>query len=275
MPSLADVPTGSVDAAPPTQTAAAVSPAAPAATTNKKGTQVAAAKPGKREKVRFGQAPRESLPAADTRTEDAGASSANGNAANAEATVAANTAPDTTAGSNVSSNVRYANGQSAGDEQVAAPKTKTRFSQRPVVPKAVKAERKAKANADQYGPPDAQEIADKSQQDKPLGLKGDTSIKPPKPKPTGVKTRYADEAGKKNEPALTSPGTGADAPRTPVAVTGQTTPVVTTKPYQEPSPQSPPGSDAPVTTQSTPTGSGDPLGSPVPAATPPANPPQR
>ena len=290
VPSLADVPTSSADA---TQSAAgtgsqtapatgaASAPATAAATPSSNQAQVAAAKPGKKEKVRFGQAPRESLPAADTRTQDAGASAANGNSSDAETALAADTAPGSAtlgtqaSGNNVSSNVRYANGQSAGDEQVAAPKTKTRFSQRPVVPKAVKADRKAKANADQYGPPDAQEIADKSQQDKPLGLKGDTSVKPPKPKPSGIKTRYSDEAGKKNEPELTSPGTGADAPPTPVAVTGQTTPVVTTKPYQEPSPQSPPGSDAPVTTQSTPTGSGDPLGPTVPAATPPANPPQR
>ncbi len=285
VPSLADVPTGSSDAtqtaAASTQTAAASAPAAAAAAPGKKQAQIAVAKPGKREKVRFGQAPRESLPAADTRTQDAGASAANGNSSNGEAALANNTAPGSvtptgdTAGSSVSSNVRYSNGQSAGDEQAAAAKTKTRFSQRPVVPKAVKADRKAKANADQYGAPDSQEIADKSQQDKPLGLKGDTSVKPPKPKPSGVKTRYSDEAGKKDEPELTSPGTGADAPPTPVAVTGQTTPVVTTKPYQEPSPQSPPGADAPVTTQSTPTGSGDPLGPTVPAATPPANPPQR
>ncbi len=275
VPSLADVPGGSSAAAtPPAGSAPAVAatqtPAtATAAETTPAKTTAVTQKPGKREKVRFGQAPREALPAADTRTEDAGASSANGNGSNAETAIAQN---DSGAG-NVAGDVRYANGASATEDQTTEKKGKTRFSQRATLTKAAKADKKAKAKADPYAPPapDAQEIADKSTQDRPLGLEGDTSRKAPKPKPTG-KTRYSDEAGKKDDTPTPVTGPDANAPATPVALSGQTTP------YHEPSPQAPPGSDAPVTTQSTPTGSGDPLGPTVPAAQPPAQsnqPPQR
>ncbi len=279
VPSLADVPGGN-SAAPAAMaavsgagggTATATTPSpAPAATTAKSTQTASTQKPGKKEKVRFGQAPREALPAADTRTQDAGASSANGNAAEADTNIAQNGSPSGNA-----TNARYENGDSATEEQATAKKVKTRFSQRPLETRAAKADRKAKAAADPYPSPapDSQEVADKATQDTPLGLHGDTSKPKPKPKPTG-KTRYSDEAGKKTD--TTPPATGADAnaPETPVGLAGQTTPVAT-QPYQEPSPQRPPASDSPVTTQSTPSGSGDPLGSPTPAPSGQSTPPQR
>ena len=276
VPSLAEVPGGSGAAAtsPAGSAAAGAAPAVaaaqtPAATTSSNKTTAATQKPGKREKVRFGQAPREALPAADSRTQDAGASVANGNSSTTETAIAQNDSNAAATSGNVAGNVRYANGENATEDQTVEKKGKTRFSQRATLTKAAKADKKAKANADPLAPPppDAQEIADKSTQDRPLGLAGDTSRKAPKPKPTS-KTRYSDEAGKKSDAATPVTGPDANAPSTPVGLSGQTTP------YHEPSPQAPPGSDAPVTTQSTPTGSGDPLGPPSPAAQPPAQPNQ-
>ncbi len=238
VPSLADVASGK----------AATMPAA-------KTTQIASAKtqkPGKKEKVRYGQAPREALPASATHEEDAGASAANGNGSTAETASAAD------GGVSVPAGAHYENGESAGEEQVAVKKVKTRFSQRGEQDKAAKKEKKRKSAVDPYPnpPADAQEIADRKEQSQPLGLGGDTSKKPPKPKPTGVKTRYSDEAGKKHTTDTTNPD--------------NSTPAVTTEPYHEPSNEAPPGSNAPVPAQTTPTGSGDPMGT----TTPPPSQPQ-
>jgi peptidyl-prolyl cis-trans isomerase SurA len=244
VPSLADVSSGkasSMPAANTTQTA-----------------RVRTLKPGKKEKVRYGQAPRETLPAATAHEEDAGASTANGNGSTSE------TANVAEGGVSVPAGAHYENGDSAGEEQVAAKKVKTRFSQRGEQDKKAKVEKKRKAAIDPYPnpPADSQEIADRKEQSQPLGLAGDTSKKPPKPKPTGIKTRYSDEAGKKPVPADTS------------------TPAVTTQPYREPSSEATPNatapsSSAPVPAQTTPTGSGDPMGPTTPPPSPPQQPQQR
>ncbi len=274
VPSLADVPSGTTAAPASSALASDTAPAAGSsptpATASSSSKQTASAgtlKPGKREKVRFGQAPRETLPAADTRAQDAGASTANGNASTGE-TLAQNTEPAGSAVPGAPANMRYENGDSATEDQAAAKKMKTRFSARADT-KASKAEKKRLAKIDPYPapPPDSQEIADKSVQAKPLGLAGDTSLKVAKPKPT-TKTRYSDEAGKKTDQQLNSPATPADSG----AVSAQQ-PAVSTQPYQEPSPQRPPGSDAPVNTQTTPTGTGDPLGPTVPTPAQPAGQP--
>ncbi len=211
-------------------------------------------KPGKREKVRFGQAPRETLPAAATQTKDAGASAENGNGSNAETASAQAT--------DVNRDIHYENGESAAGDQAQASEKKTRFSDRAKIPKAVKEERARKAKQDPFPAPapDAQEVADKATQDQPLGLRGDTSKAPPKPKPTG-KTRFSDEAGKKKD--TTEPG----APGVPVNAPT----------YVGPSPQNAPVTRAPVPTQATPNGTGDPMGPPTPPAAPPGAgaPPQR
>ncbi len=280
VPSLADVPGGTAAGSPasanaagggaaPATAAVIPPPTSPAAA---KPTQTASAntkteKPGKREKVRFGQAPRETLPASTTRETDAGASTANGNTSNTETASLADT-QNGSSQANLPTGAHYETGESATEQQDAAKKTKTRFSQRGET-RAQKAEKKRLAKIDPYptAPPDSQEIADKKVQDQPLGLQGDTSKAPPKPKPTG-KTRYSDEAGKKN--SLSSPGNpGADNGN------GSTQqPTVQTQPYQEPSPQRSPGTDPPVNTQTTPTGTGDPLGQPTPGNAPETTQPQ-
>lgn len=184
----------------PTETEAAASPAAPAnvpslaavpqgnaAPTAK---QVAEAKkytmkPGKKEKIRFGQAPRETLPKSETKTEEAG-TPAEGNTQ-----VAAN---DTS--------VAPVPGQ---PEEKAK---KTRFS-------AVKRPKQKGPKVDPFAPPPPtqDELATEQQQAKPLGLNGDNSKKK-NPRKEGPKRRMSNE-NKGNEQPSTSPG--APAPATPPA----------------------------------------------------------
>jgi peptidyl-prolyl cis-trans isomerase SurA len=177
-PSLAQVP-GAATAEGNGQTAAtAQTPApAPANSNNAKNTQAAATgieKPGKKEKIRFGQAPRETLPYAPTKTEDAGA--------------------NTQTASNVAQNVQVIgpNGE-AENQQQEEKKEKTRFSARVKQPK----QKKSKDKTDPFAPaPETtDEQATRQAQSAPLGLNGDTS-KPRKVKPT-EKTRLSDKAKEK------------------------------------------------------------------------------
>lgn len=141
-------------------------------------TEQASMKPGKKEKIRFGKAPQETLPDSPAmQTEDAGGLPQD---------VASSTTPD--------------------NPLEATPKPKkTRYSDRLKEPKAAK--EKAKKNARQNGaapaPPDAGEVADRQVQSAPLGLAGDTSKqKKKKGTTTGEKTRLSDE---KKNPANTQP----------------------------------------------------------------------
>ncbi len=191
VPSLADVPQGSAAQTPAaTETAtatpsAAPAPApAPAAKTATKNTQVAGVeKPGKKEKIRFGQAPRETLPSAPTKTEDAGASPDTGSAQVATNSVPQNmqvVGPDGT----------------VENQQVEEKQEKTRFAARAKEPK----QKKSKDKTDPFAPaPESQdELATRQEQSTPLGLNGDT-LKPKKgPKPT-EKTRLSDKAKEKPE----------------------------------------------------------------------------
>jgi peptidyl-prolyl cis-trans isomerase SurA len=173
VPSLANVPQGNAK------------PTAKQVADAKKATM----KPGKKEKIRFGQAPRETLPAASTKTEDAGARD--------EGTqVAAN---------NGSANVVVPNEPDA--EQPEPKKVKTRYSavKKPKVKKGPK--------VDPFAPPPAtkEELATQQQQAQPLGLNGDTSKKKKSPRKEGPKRRMSDEK-KDAQPATSSPTTPATAP---------------------------------------------------------------
>ncbi len=261
VPSLADVPGGGG-----TNTAAvapATTPVAPAAPAPKTIAKVQ--KPGKREKVRFGQAPRQSLPSAETQTQDAGATATGGNASNVE--TAANvpqTGPQTIQGGGgaVPGNIHFSNGESGTDEQVEAKKVKTRYSQQAAKVKAAKIEKKANAKAEPFpvAPADSQEVADKQTQAAPLGLAGDTSKKVPKPKPS-EKTRYSDEAGKDKTAQPAEPTADPNVPPSPAAP-------VASQPFGQPAPQAP-ANDAPPPPQSAPAPSADPLVGNPPAATQP------
>ena len=185
------------------QTSAAATPAAtPAPATTKKNKknkkeEAAVEKPGKKEKIRFGQAPRETLPSATTNsaTENAGA------------------LPETASTTD----------QPANPLEPTAPTVKTRFSARARQPKTAK----TKGIPGQPGttgllPPNAAEVADQQTQSAPLGLSGDTSTKKKKKASTATegKTRIANK--KKSEeqsqpkpvqqPTPIPPVAGAPAP---------------------------------------------------------------
>lgn len=186
-------------------------PAKPAASA--KGKAAAATpstmKAGKKEKIRYGQAPRETLPnSTATKTEDAGALPANPAAGTEEADNSA--AP-------------------------AAPVKKTRYSQRPVTPKASKY-KGPQLDSFTPAPPDATEVADKQVQDSALGINGETNKKNKKKKDnasTGEKTRMQERPKsdeKKPEPVMTPAGgiQGAPAPATAPKPADTTAPATTT-----------------------------------------------
>lgn len=201
VPSLADVPQGNAAQATATtgapNTAQAAS-SAPAAQTSAKNTQVATngvEKPGKKEKIRFGQAPRETLPAAPTKTEDAGAVGSSQVAAN-----------------NVPQNMQVVGPDgTVENQQVEEKKEKTRFSARAKEPK----QKKSKDKTDPFAPtPETQdELATRQEQSTPLGLNGDTTKTKKAPKPT-EKTRMSDKAKEKEEPKP-EPTPNPEGPRTP------------------------------------------------------------
>jgi len=185
----------------PPPTAAAPAPAPPTNTASdkekskkQKQEEATVEKPGKREKIRFGQAPRHTLPEATTNsaTENAGA------------------VPEPPA------NTEQAE-QPVNPLDETAPTKKTRYSARARVSKQPKSAAPAQAN----GPaaPDAAEVADRQVQSGPLGLAGDTTNKKKKKQAatTGDKTRYSEK--KKNpedtvpqQPTPIPPVPGAPAP---------------------------------------------------------------
>ena len=158
-------------------TAAAAAPATPAAaagTAAKPATQQASnqavEKPGKREKIRFGQAPRESLPTSQV---------ASANAPDAGPAV---TTPET----------RFINPDGTVAGQVTdAPEHKTRLSSRPVVHKAKTSKNKSSDGTDSTDKPTADDLASQKVQNAPLDLSDPNAKKAPKPK--GDKTRLSDK----------------------------------------------------------------------------------
>jgi peptidyl-prolyl cis-trans isomerase SurA len=199
---------------------------APAASAASAGTQMAAVqssapamKPGKKEKIRYGQAPTKTLPTgAETPTEDAGATGQN----------AAQSA-----------------GQSAQTAQVETPAEpvaptpqKTRYSDRARVPKDKKQETHTqKPSYPAQNPasaPDAAEVADRQTQSAALGLQGDATKKKKQAATTSTeKTRLSDKK-KSDEPQNTAP----PAQPTPIpAVPGAPAP---TAPAPAPAPSTAP-----------------------------------
>jgi peptidyl-prolyl cis-trans isomerase SurA len=173
-----------------------------AATKEKKKDE--AEKPGKKEKIRYGQAPRETLPAANTNsnTENAGA------------------LPESAAAN-----------EPKNPLEPTASTEKTRFSARARTEKKQKGS-SAQKNSQTPAPPDAAEIADRQAQSAPLGLDGNTAGKKKKKKAqttTGEKTRMSQEQKKPSEskpaPEMTP------APQEPGA------PAPTDHPATQPAPQ--------------------------------------
>jgi peptidyl-prolyl cis-trans isomerase SurA len=163
------------------ESAPAATPAATPATSKKgKKQEQRAEKPGKREKIRYGQAPRETLPTAATSspTENAGA------------------LPETAANTETASDAE----QPVNPLEPAAPVRKGRFSERAreKKPKTVPAQN----NTNTPAPPDAAEVADRQTQSAPLGLNGTTTESKKKKKAsqtTAEKTRMAQQQKKNTD----------------------------------------------------------------------------
>ena len=147
-----------------TTTAAPPPSAAKPATTQQASNSVE--KPGKREKIRFGQAPRESLPSSQVAT-----------------AVAPDSGPSVT-----TPETRYVNPDGTVSGTVTdAPEKKTRLSNRPVVHKTKASKSKSTDTTDQ---PTADDLATQKVQNAPLDL-SDPNAK--KPKPKGEKSRLSDK----------------------------------------------------------------------------------
>ena len=138
------------------------------------GRRSASMKPGKKEKIRFGKAPQETLPnAVAAQTEDAGA-----------LPQAATAAP----GAGESAGER---GSAGEEDPLQRSRTASPSSARP---------RQPQKDALAPQPPDAAEVADRQTQSAPLGLAGDTaSKKKKKATTTGEKTRLSDRNKKADE----------------------------------------------------------------------------
>jgi peptidyl-prolyl cis-trans isomerase SurA len=209
-------------------TPAATAPAAtapPAGTTQQaSNTNQNVQTPGKREKIRFGQAPRESLPAGQV-----------------AAASTPSIGPDATAPGVTTPETRYVNPDGSLSSTTApATERKTRLSNRAPVPKA-----KRSKSADTSDAPTADELATQKVQDSPLGLADQTQAK--KTKQKGDKTRYS---AKPKEPEQTpQPYLGTQ----PASTTQPPTPPATSQPApssSEPAPSAgPPAAQPPAATQ--------------------------
>jgi peptidyl-prolyl cis-trans isomerase SurA len=166
-------------------------------TKKEKREQLASEKPGKKEKIRFGQSPAKTLPSEPQgTTEDAGAG----------AQVATAAQPNDLT------------------QETAPAEHKTRFSDRARVERQEKKDKKGQQRAPKTdalapAPPDAAEVADQQTQSASLGLAGDTSKKKKAATTTGQKTRFSDR--KKNQ---TEQNTAPQQPTPIPAVQGAPSP---------------------------------------------------
>jgi peptidyl-prolyl cis-trans isomerase SurA len=155
----------------PAATDTATAPAPAASSKKKKSkdkTEQASMKPGKKEKIRFGKAPQETLPSTPAgQIEDAGAGSQQ---------VAANAEPENPLDANTK------------------PEKKSRFSDRARAPKQPKA-KGPQLDPETPAPADAAEVADRQAQSGSLGLGGNQTPTKKKKKATttGDKTRMSDK----------------------------------------------------------------------------------
>jgi peptidyl-prolyl cis-trans isomerase SurA len=194
---------------------------APKTVASNAGTQ----KPGKKEKIRFGQAPRETLPAGDTKQVDAGAAAPE----SATTQVASNSTPgNAVALTNAEGNVIGSN----DDEK----KAKTRFSDRMKESKPKQAEAKASKKKQKFVPPTEtpEQLAQDQRDQAALGLNGDTTKAKKKPSPAkgGPKRRLSDEdkTGDKNAQPVQNGQSGADGSSGTPATQATTPPAQTTPP---------------------------------------------
>jgi peptidyl-prolyl cis-trans isomerase SurA len=162
-------------------------------------------KPGKKEKIRYGQAPRETLPSGTTKQVDAGATAPA--ATDSTDQVAANGPAPNTVMTNASGDV-INNGAGTDKEK------KTRLSDRMKETKQKQAEEKAASKKQKFAPPTetTQQQAEDKQQQSAVGLNGDTTKqKKPNPAKAGPKRRMGEEDKSDQQDSGTSGGTAAPA----------------------------------------------------------------
>jgi peptidyl-prolyl cis-trans isomerase SurA len=236
------------EAAGNTTAATTTAPAATSSASKQVASNGLSTKPVKKQKVRFGQAPSQSLAAT------AGSSTATTNAPVSEP---ANTASETQVASNASSS-----GDIAGSEPTAAPKTKTRFAYRAHEPKQKKAPTQDQLENKAVADVTPEQQAAEAQQTAPLGLAGDTAKKKKEPKPKlDHKTRYA-ETPKTNSDA--QPAATPDT--TPTSAAGPLSNLAPTKPKDDGPSDTPPAGAGPASSPTPPTSATPPTGTaPQPA----------
>ncbi len=158
-------------------------------------------KPGKREKIRFGQAPRETLPAGPTREVDAGAAAPS--ATESTQQVAANGSAPNTVMTNAEGDVI----NNGADTEKAK---KTRFTDRMKESKQKRVAEKAASKKQKFVPPTftPEEEAEQKQQQSAVGLNGDTTKqKKPNPAKAGPKRRMTNQDKNDQEGSGTQTGT--------------------------------------------------------------------
>jgi len=165
-------------------------------------------KPGKKEKIRFGQAPTKTLPknATPTSTEDAGAVQVAGS------------------------------GQEPVNPLETAPaQKKTRFSDRAKVQKQAKAKEAQQRETDAPPPPDAAEVVDRQVQSAPLGPGDASSKKKKNSATTAAKTRLSDQ--KRTPQPLPEATPAAPVPGAPAPASANQAQPPAAQPAQTPAPQ--------------------------------------
>jgi peptidyl-prolyl cis-trans isomerase SurA len=190
----AAAPTPAADeSAEPAPTPATTPAATPASTKKGKKGEQGTEKPGKREKIRYGMAPRETLPTASTNSSTENAGALPETASNAE--------------------------QPVNPLEPTAPTKKTRFSARARVPKSAKTSG-ARGDALAPAPPDAAEVADRQTQSAPLEPNATTKKKKKASETNAEKTRMSQQKKNQNDngpkpvqqPTPIPPVQGAPAP---------------------------------------------------------------
>jgi peptidyl-prolyl cis-trans isomerase SurA len=234
-------------------TAAPVATPAAVVTTTKNGKPVKPKKV-KKEKVRFGQAPRNSLPAGPEETasgSDVGSGAASASSAPAQAAPGTAIAPLEASAQESSSDV--------GPNPLVATAPvvgKTRYSDRAKTDakkKAVKAKKVKEKAAAAPAPASAEEKATQQTQAAPLGLNGDTAKKKKKKKVKGApKERLQDKTPVPKAPLEETPSKAPDrgTPSEGVHGTGTPSPKATAPPASNPpdgvQPPTTPGSPTPA-----------------------------
>jgi peptidyl-prolyl cis-trans isomerase SurA len=184
-------------------------------------------KAGKKEKIRYGQAPRETLPeATETKTEDAGALPAK-------------------------LTTNEGQGTDVPAEPAAAPVQKTRYQARLKLPKTPKP-KGPQLDSFAPAPPDAAEVADRQTQSAPLGMNGDTTKKKKKTSTTSAEKTRMQDRPKDTTPAapvemtVPAPAKGAPAPAAAPKVGTTPAPAPSSAPQQTPASPDPPLSTTPA-----------------------------